>query len=157
MIVLHRFVTLVISKKNTTGYKVDDLAIKLWGVVPATVLAAFGFWGVRCNMLGDNKVMTSYWIILFLFLLGLTLHRLSIEILSERLSSSMDLRDHTYEETFNKLLYSWFNTNPVHVLKSCYCPEALGEQMEATIAPVPFEFGKAYLVACGGPGPGIRY
>jgi len=146
MIVMHRYVTLLISRKHTTGYRVDLLATKLWGVVPATVLAAFGFWGVRCNKFGDNASMTSYWIVLFLFLLGAAVHRLTLSMLeAPREVVDLDRKDRTYAQTVAELRYTWFNTNPVHVLKSCYYPEVLGEGMEQVMAPVPFEFGKEYL------------
>lgn len=142
---MHRFGALLISKKNTEEYFVDTWAVKPLGVLLASVLAAIGFWGVRCNMFGGNAVMSSSWLTAFLFLPGLPLHRLAIEVLAARVEVFMDLRDHSYQETQRRLRYSWFNTTPMLLLKSCHCPEALGRGVEEIIAVVPVEFGKEYL------------
>lgn len=145
MYLLHRYPTLLISKKHMTSYKVDLLACKLWGFPLSMILAAFGYWGVRCNRLGTNTNLGSYWVVCFLFLLGLVLHRLALELLSRGGVKAVDLQDRPYHVVEQKLRYTWFNTNPVHILKSCYYVEKMGEGVEDTRAFVPFEFGKEYL------------
>jgi len=145
MYLIHRFVTVPTSRKETVGESLDETAEKLWGIPLAIVLASFGFWGVRCEALGSNDALTSYWIVLLLFLFGLLLHQFALQLLGPHSLAHTDLVDRSYEDVRRKLRYTWFNVNPVHVLKSRFCPEELGPERAGIIAPIPFEFGKEYL------------
>merc|ERR1719259_644990 len=60
-------------------------------------------------------------------------------------TNNFDIKDQSYDEVRKKLRYTWFNMNPVHVLKSSYCPEELGKASMDTAITVPFEYGKEYL------------
>mmetsp|Transcript_61042 Transcript_61042/g.176813 ORF Transcript_61042/g.176813 Transcript_61042/m.176813 type:complete len:944 (-) Transcript_61042:67-2898(-) len=147
MYLVHRYPTLLISRKYTTDHNIDLLACKFWGIPLSMVLAAAGFWGLRAGYLGDPAYKGSYWIIVFMFLLGVTLHRLALELLGGATHDGVGVEqdDSEYTQVQQKLRYSWFNTNPVHILKSCYYPEKLGNDMADTQVYVPFEFGKEYL------------
>jgi len=145
MFVLHRFVTVPISKKEISGVPVTALADRLWGLPVAIVAAAFGFWGVRCGAFGSTEMETSYWVVLWLFLLGLIVHTWALDKVARHAKKQCDHHDVPYTEVRDKLRYTWFNTNPVHVLKSCHLPEELGEDAATIAATVPFEYGKEYL------------
>lgn len=146
MFLLHRGPTLYISKKQMHSNATETLAERLWGIPLATILAAWGFWGVRSQKLGKPGFAASYWTMLFLFLLGLCVHLMLIASIEQKDSEAFDIVDSPIEETRTKLVYSWFNTNPVHVLKSCFCPEEIGQNSKEVLTKVPFEYGKEYLL-----------
>jgi len=157
MYLLHRFPSLTLSKKAMQGRRLQVLANQLWGIPVATVLAAASFWGVRAEKLGRADYSQSYWIVACVFLVGLFLHQL---LLPEDLSSqAFDLHDTKYQETKSKMGCTWFNTNPVNVLKARHykaafvSPESqkkhiplLCNPSEDLLSTVPFEYGKEYLL-----------
>mmetsp|Transcript_74937 Transcript_74937/g.214685 ORF Transcript_74937/g.214685 Transcript_74937/m.214685 type:complete len:288 (+) Transcript_74937:41-904(+) len=165
MYVLHRFATLLISKKAMHGSSIELLAERLWGIPLATVLAASCFWGIRCGKLGDPEHLQCYWTVLFVFVTGVCLHDLVLREFGSPADQNFDVDDRSYDETKKKLGYTWFNVNPVHVLKSCYHVDAffkasdysslagfadsIGREIADNtdiMARVPFEYGKEYLL-----------
>merc|ERR1712059_1977 len=107
------------------------------------VAAACAFWAVRLNYFVSYLVVpVAFGMSSLIYWLGL----FSVEVASGWNSDAQ--KDERYEEVESRLLYNWFNFNPIHVLKSNY--------MEKDLTPgscykVPFLFGKEYLVAAAIP------
>lgn len=153
----YRYMVLPLSKKQVfPSSSLEERAEFWWGIPVSIIAAAWAFWGVRLGRLGsfDAPVIGEWWPVLASFLLSLLAYwtvifkldrRRAIEIYAvSALASAAHLqeKDEPYEDVASRLLYTWFNTNPVHVLKSHYRPEDLKE-----VTPLaPFYYGKEYLV-----------
>jgi len=142
MYVMHRM-TLHISKKQMAGSYLEEWAERAWAIPLATILSACGFWGVRCEKLGQPGHRASYWTAFFLFVCGMLLHWAMLRWFGNYDEICFDSYDATYEDVKQALTYTWFNTNPVHVLKSNFYPEKMGDA--AIVEKIPFEYGKEYL------------
>lgn len=135
----HRFVTLHICKKQMhASANLVILAEFLWGVPLSVVAAAWAFWGYRLGVHGPELVPITAAASLLVYFFGMQL----LGVLeSEDLYGE---EDDEYERVQKRLQFSWFNCNPVHLLKSVYCKEHLGGGHAEARAP--FFFGKEYLL-----------
>merc|ERR1712048_527972 len=115
------------------------------------------FWGARLGMWSFRMVPVA-------FLASGALYCGSIEIIRGGhvcdLDSSDEWRKHAAHKDFEdypncveRLLYTWFNVNPVHVLKCHHYPEdmvssgdVINEDVVSEVQekPAPFEYGKEY-------------
>jgi len=134
----HRLVCLTLKKKQMHSSALTDIcARRCWGVPLSTVAAAWGFWGYRLGYLYS-------WLMPVMFFVSLELYVSCLEFIgTDGDDDVVDDMEENYSDVEEELLYSWFNCNPIHVLKSRYFPEQIPESMRAHC---PFDYGKKELL-----------
>jgi len=138
--VFHRFIRIRFLKMQIhSSAKLDAWAMRLWGLPLSIVSAAGSFWGANLGYLKMWMVPIASFITLLVYLFGL----MFIDV--ERDHYYGGLVDEDYWKARERLRYDWFNTNPVHVLKS-RDRERVRDIPEATRSPVPFMYGKERLL-----------
>merc|ERR1711879_883510 len=94
--------------------RIDCVATRWWGVPVSTVCAARAYWGHRLGLCSIYMIPVAF---LFSIVLYLYVLKHIDDIGGIR---AVDSVEEDYADVQAKLLYSWFNTNPIHVLKSRY-------------------------------------
>lgn len=114
-----------------TTNSLDRCATYAWGI-PLSVLAMS--WSSWCFRLRGEEESSPYFMLLpfaVSLLLWICCYRWIVErpnpIQFEEQGMAV-----TYDEARKDTIYSWFNTNPVYVLKSHYCPDLLGKHVRAS-------------------------
>jgi len=115
MYLCHRFALIRTRKKcvhdSTT---LSDFNLYLWSLPVSTILAASAFWAVRLGMLG------SYILPVVAFFASMLFYCIGLYIVLPGPNPDILEKEKDYEYTKSILLYTWYNCNPVHVLKSAY-------------------------------------
>lgn len=114
MYLYHRFVHLRFQKKDIhANAALDDVARYVWGLPIAVVAGAMAC----CNARLGNA---THWGILGNSLLALVVYWGGLIAVGPLTDINTIEEDQSYNAAQQGLLYSWFNCNPVHVLKSRY-------------------------------------
>lgn len=130
----HRYVRLPLAKKQMhSSHLLDVVARRWWGMPLSMVAAAWAFWGWRLGYFYS-------WMVPVVFGLSFQVYVMLLMVLGTETSTNKhDYDDVSYKAVERKLLYSWFNTNPVHVLKSKYIEDDIPA---ITRVSCPFFYGK---------------
>lgn len=129
-----------------TTNSLDVTAMHAWGL-PLSVLAmAWGTWAMRYVGFTGRPWLPLAGVFVLSFLLWNAAY-LKLRRLKRPGYEEQDL-DIPYAEARLTKIYSWFNCNPVYVLKSHYCHDLLGNHVKASGASMSevcyFEVGKEY-------------
>lgn len=134
----HRFVHLPLSKKQVhSSVQTDNMALRWWALPILVVAGALSVLSWRLRQLKAVFVVPAMVLAVILYLFGLQI---------VGVAQDEDVFD-SIEEDISKvqkhLLFDWFNTNPVHVLKSWYMIEEVPYKCRAQC---PFMYGKEDLL-----------
>lgn len=136
-----RVVHLRFSKETffTTG-RLDRAVLVAWAVPVAQLAAAAVFWACRAFHTG---VLCKVILCIFAFLGSCCLYWFLLwhSLKHQSLISALHTTKEPYQKALARLRYSYFNTNPIHVLSGDHCPE---RGIKKTAA---YQSGKAYLQA----------
>lgn len=88
-----------------------DCVSYLWALPVAMVAAASTFWAAEAGFVSSSMPWLA-------FFLSLGIHWVLLFAILQRQSASSDDGTETYEAVRERLPYDFFNTNPVHVLKT---------------------------------------
>merc|ERR1711974_345948 len=115
---------------------------------------AWGLWACRLGYFCLFRSMFGTAIAAALF--SIMIHRYCLIKIGQADDSSVNDDDKagqamSYEQASEEHFYTWFNTNPIHVLKSRHCDDIPAESSipgnSKAYSPVPFCYGKEHLVS----------
>jgi hypothetical protein len=98
-----------------TSVQLDDCANCMWGVPLSMIASAAAHWASRLGYIELTEGTV--------FLAALVIYELAFFGLLQFVDDDDDSGKGTYEEVKALLGYDYFNTNPIHVLRSQYCDE----------------------------------
>eukprot|EP00928_Gymnodinium_smaydae_P032283 TRINITY_DN23422_c0_g3_i1.p1 TRINITY_DN23422_c0_g3~~TRINITY_DN23422_c0_g3_i1.p1 ORF type:complete len:1001 (-),score=152.17 TRINITY_DN23422_c0_g3_i1:239-3241(-) len=139
MYLFHRYYHLQTCKKQLHDSGTPGkTALILWFLPISTVAAAWMFWAVRLG------IQTSYMLVPVAFVASAVMYWMGLAIIFPFGEWTSIEKERMYESVASRCLFTWFNANPIHVLKSRYGgADAVPTE---TKAPIPFQFGKEYLI-----------
>merc|ERR1712196_618477 len=128
-----------------TTHRLDVTVNFFWGLPLSIVAAAWAHWGVRSGCFASIWwIPTSFFISLLAWVMCYwQINPYHLQVQEEQVHK-------TYEQVQEQTLYSWFNVNPIFVLKCSFCPEKVeghglatgaGDQNNRILF---FEIGKVY-------------
>mmetsp|Transcript_48264 Transcript_48264/g.134771 ORF Transcript_48264/g.134771 Transcript_48264/m.134771 type:complete len:1007 (-) Transcript_48264:126-3146(-) len=151
MYLYHRFFQIWLHGKCIhDSRRLGISSLYLWFLPLGMIASAWAFWTIRLGYVQDPFIFVP-----IAFLTSTIIYWMGLFAIIPSRSSKRE-RDKPYEFVNMRLLYNWFNCNPVHVLKSRY--EMLQRkyglvsslhnrgELHPTPAPIPFTFGKEYQI-----------
>merc|ERR1712232_587370 len=106
-----------------------------WGVPLSVIAAAAMMWGFKSGSFTSIGASLPLWfkwtLVVLTFFASLLLWAVCF-MLVRCLETGEPIQDDTghiddYDELKEDIVYDWFNTNPVYVLKCSYCPEKIND------------------------------
>lgn len=136
----HRIICLKFKRKQMHSSVATHRSFVRWWAVPLSLVGtAAAFCQYRVKEI-------PFFIVPFTFGSSAAMYLLGLRVIGEANAVEVaDVLDATYDRVEQKLLYSFFNTNPINVLKAHYCVEHLEEKV-TTRSRVPFLYGKEHLI-----------
>jgi hypothetical protein len=96
-----------------TSVTLHDGVLYLWGFPLSLIAAAAAYWSERAGVSGNGSAIT-------IFFMALGLYWLALTIVFNLFSCESERGTQEYSSMRRVLRYDYFNTNPIHVLKSQY-------------------------------------
>jgi hypothetical protein len=122
-----------------TDITLDDCAMYFWGVPLSMIASASALWGHKLGLWGIWCVPLS-----FVFSLGLYV-ALVYQVIERVSHHRKTVKRENYEELAERHGCDWFNTNPIHVLRSQYLT-ADDDDVEPVVY---YQHGKQYQLGYG--------
>lgn len=131
-----------------TTRSLDTTVNMAWGIPLSCLAVSASGWYMRIGSRFKNG-----WVLTIPFACSMALWCICYQCLRRRAQSITFEKknlDVSYDDARKETLYSWFNVNPIFVLKCHFCPELVGDHVMATglhdERVCLFEVGKEYLL-----------
>lgn len=100
--------------------------ILVWGFCLAAILPANALWTYRLGHIKEGDVTLTIAVLAFLLAMCIYIGGIMVIDYCFQISAGVDEVDPPYSEVIDAKEASWWNLNPIYVLKKRYCPDVPG-------------------------------